>query len=372
MPIDMSNVNKIVLPASQSTIYKKTFSFTNTNLFIKGTNTQGYIRLTVYSTSTPPENITTTGNATLYNFLASLGYQKYGQYSAISIPIDNPYECEYNYNGTRCPYASFSSRSSQGTLMFFSVPEGTSTSGGTFTVTSTDWEPYFTFSVPITQEFKYYLKSTAGSYTRFEVSSNISSGQEYISNYIINGVSYPNVTISSVSGADYTLSDGNTYTVYTTYGPSITFSPSIKEVYSILDINRNILWEKEGAYGLHFKYGDWYINYYASTAVTTATTPNTIWHLDSDNHIYTVRNGTAYYMVGYVSNSSNWLRLDTTPTPETSGYYSVTLVTSGTDNYIKGTYNSTDYYAYRHTSGATSVRLKTDATVVTVENTDPR
>lgn len=369
MPIDMSNVNKIVMPESKSTIYKKTFSFTNTNLFIKGTNNNGYIRLTVYSTSTPSESITTTGGATLYNFLASLGYQKYGTYSAISIPIDNPYECEYNYNGTRCPYASFSSRSSQGTLMFFSVPEGASTNGGTFTVTSTDWEPYFTFSVPIAQEFKYYLNSTAGSYTRFEVASDISTGQEYISNYVINGVSYPNVTISSVSGATYTLSDGNTYTVYTTYSPSITFSPVMKEkeVYSIIDITGNILWEKVGVYyGYYYiKVGGYYLNYASNYNVTTSTTASTVWHIEDDNRVSCLDGDTKKYLQFQKTGNNHPVFVDT---KDSSGYDWVYK----DDTYIKGTISGITYYLYRYGAGTSGVRMHTDSTRLTFESADPR
>lgn len=364
MAIDMSSVNKIVVPGSQATIYKKTFSFTNSNLYVKGTNTQGYIRLTVYSTTTPSESITTTNNSTLNTFLSSLGYIGYGSTSSVSIPIDNPYECEFNNSSNvRCPYASFSSRTSA-TIIFFSVPEGTSTNGGTFTVTSTDWEPYFTISVPITQEYKYYLNPNVGSYTRFEVATDIFTGQEYISNYIINGVSYPNVTISGVSGNDYTLSDGNTYTVTTNFNPSITLSTAIKEVSWITDITGNILWEKADAYGYHIKVGTYYINHASNYSVTSSTTASTLWYIAEDNRIYCLVNDTKQYLQCQTSGNYT-VYVDTT----ISGGY-VWLYRN--ENYITGTISGTTYYLYRYGSGNSGIRMHTASTVITFEKVDTR
>lgn len=247
MSINMANVKKIQMPFP-ATIYKKTFSFTNSSVVYRGTSTPCPIEVTLYSTTTPSW---TGGSDT-----STLDFWKYVRYTLgyeatattegrIYLIVDNPYDFEYIYNNQSCVLASCQLRNSaQGGSYFlpwFSVPGAGSVSvGSAYTITEkTGWVLVGTFN-----EYDFYnnayLNGTSGNYIFFSVSKDILTEEEYITNYCINGVSYPNVTITSVSGGTYYLSDGHSYT------PKIeeTFKSfgGLKEVKKIEDGNGNKLW----------------------------------------------------------------------------------------------------------------------------------
>lgn len=363
MSINMANVKKIQMPFS-ATIYKKTFSFTNENVVYRGTSTPCPIDVTLYSNTTPAwTGGSDTSTTDLWDYVhTTLGYPESGGGGRIYMVVDNPYEFEYIYNNQSCVLASCQLRNT-GTiggsylLPWFSVPgAGSVHVGSAYTITEkTGWVLVGTFN-----EYEYYLKlstnTTAGSYYFFSVSKDIITGEEYISNYCINGVSYPNVTISSVSGDTYNLSDGNSYTItkfdFKTFG-------GIQEVKKIEDNNGNVLWQKKAPKAYHIKVGNYYINKSSTYYVTTSTTASTIWYLDEDNRMYCLDVDTKLYLQCQTS-GNHTVYMDT---KESSGYE--WLYKNG--NYITATINGTTYYLYRYGTGTSGVRMRTTATTITFE-----
>lgn len=361
MSINMADVKKIEMPFP-ATIYKKTFSFTNSSVVYRGTSTPCPIDVTLYSTTTPTwTGATDTSTSDIWDYVATtLGYAESGG-SRIYMIVNNPYEFEYIYNNKSCVIASCQLRASaQGgsyLVPWFSVPgAGSVNVGSAYTITEkTGWVLVGTYN-----EYDFYFKistnTTAGSYYSFGVSKDILTGEEYIVNYCVNGVSYPNVTITSVSGDTYTLSDGNSYT--TTLFTFKTFG-GIKEVKKIEDNNGNVLWQKKVPQGYYIKYSSYYINTYSTYNVTTSTTASTVWYIDDDNRIYCLVGNTKRYLQFQTTGS----RLVYTDTQETSGYE--WLYKNG--NFITGTYSGTTYYLYRYGSGQSGVRMRTTATTLTFE-----
>lgn len=361
MAIDMSNVNKIEMPVSQVTIYKKKVYLTISSVVYKGTSTPCPVEVTIFSKTTDTRTI---NEAIFHNVLVvECGYTSF-DFNGISrcyLTVDNPYEFTYNNGTYDCVFASLQVRDN-GIYLWFSVPETTTTSVSSgWTITEDPWQEvgsYQTFDY----EYKTYLDTTAGSYTNFTVGKNYITGDEYIASYCINGVSYPDVTIASVSGDTYTLSNGEVITISSDYSSS--FSPSDLEVYSIIDITGNILWEKANAYGYHIKVGNYYINHGSSYNVTSSTDASTTWYTAEDNRIYCLVNDTKYYLQCQ-TRSNRVVYADTT-----TGSSYVWLYKNG--NYITTTINDTTYYLYRYGSGSAGIRMQTTAIVITFESNDPR
>ena len=231
-----------------ATIYKKTFSFTNSSVVYRGTSTPCPIDVTLYSTTTPSwTGGSDTSTIDFYNYVhTTLGYVLTGK--RYYLIVDNPYDFEYISNGQSCVLASCQLRSTRvGDSYFvpwFSVPgAGSVNAVSAYTITEkTGWVLVGTFN-----EYDYYNNAysdtTSGSYTYFSASKDILTGEEYITNYCINGVSYPNVTITSVSGDTYYLSDGHSYTPSQYKMTFKDFRGSIQEVKKIEDNNGKVLWK---------------------------------------------------------------------------------------------------------------------------------
>ncbi len=206
MSINMANVKKIRIPGL---LYKKKIYLTHSSVVYKGTSTPCPVELTLYSKTTSIPTITASN---LYDVLGTCGYTMASN-SRYYLTVDNPYEFTYNNGTYDCVFASFQSQSATYPIVvWFSVPGATSVNvWQNWTITEDSWQevgPVSTF----TYEYKQYINSTAGSYTNFTVSNN-EYGTEYIANYCIDGVSYPDVTIVSVSGDSYTLSNQEVVTV---------------------------------------------------------------------------------------------------------------------------------------------------------------
>ena len=306
MSINMSNVKKIQMPFP-ATIYKKTFSFENSSVVYRGTSTPCPIDVTLYSTTAPSwTGESDTSTLGFWNYVHdTLGYEETGgRYYLI---VDNPYEFEYVYNNQSCVLASCQLRNTaqNGTyfIPWFSVPgAGSVNVGSAYTITAkTGWVLVGNFN-----EYEFYnnvyLNNTSGSYTYFSASKDILTGEEYITNYCINGVSYPNVTISSVSGDTYYLSDGHSYTPSQYKMTFITFG-GLKEVKKIEDNNGNVLWQKpsEGslktinAYYIHvYDYSLWLTKEQLTTKVACSSTQanGTKFFLLTLNEFNAIKNGT--------------------------------------------------------------------------------
>ena len=231
MAFDMSTVKKIEIPGP---LYKKKVYLTNDNVVYKGTATPCPVEVTIYSKT---QLITTISN--FYDYLTSCGYAISG--SRHYLTVDNPYEFTYNNGTYDCVFASLQVWSNNKIYVWFSVPEATSTGVSTdWTITEDPWQEVGSYPT-FTYEYKTYLVSTAGSYTNFTVGKNYITGDEYIANYCINGVSYPDVTIVSVSGDSYTLSNQEVITISHDYSSTFTLG---KEVIKIQDSNDVVIWEK--------------------------------------------------------------------------------------------------------------------------------
>ena len=246
MPIDMTTVKKITHDV-EVPLYKRTFYFGHSNIVYKNTTTPCLVAVTIYSqTQVAWDSSITTAGIEFFNYLVSLGYTK--NYSGsgyyIILAVDNPYEFEYiDGSNNRCPVTTVQARYYSPYLgIWFSVPGATSTSPTSdISISCTDW----TLVGNVSYDFyvKRYINATAGSYTQLIITKSITTGDEYINNYVINGVAYPNVTITSSSGTSYTLSDNNTYTVGE-YPIDTFVTPVQKEVIKIEDSNGGILWRK--------------------------------------------------------------------------------------------------------------------------------
>lgn len=244
MAIDMTTVKQIMHNV-EVPLYKRTFYFGHSSIVYKNTNTPCLVAVTIYSETQAywDPSVTIANTSAFYNYLLSLNYYLSPSSSSFLLPIDNPYELEYiDGNNNRCPITSVQPRSN-GVSIWFSVPDQSSTSPGSssLSISCTDW----TLVGNVSYDFyvKRYTNTTAGSYKYLMISKSITTGDEYINNYVINGVSYPNVTITSSSGTSYTLSDNNTYTV--TELPLDTFvTPVQKEVVKIQNSSLDVLWQK--------------------------------------------------------------------------------------------------------------------------------
>lgn len=240
MSINMENVKKIRIPGL---LYKKKIYLTHSSVVYKGTSTPCPVELTLYSKTNSTPTITAIN---LYNVLTTCGYTMASN-SRYYLTVDNPYEFTYNNGTYDCVFASFQSQSATYPIVvWFSVPGATSVNvWQNWAITEDPWQeleatPAFTY------EYKQYINSTAGSYTNFTVSNN-EYGTEYIANYCIDGVSYPDVTIVSVSGDSYTLSNQEVITVTADHPSVIETGKLVKK---IEDGNGNKLWPstKTGTY----------------------------------------------------------------------------------------------------------------------------
>ena len=141
-----------------------------------------------------------------------------------------------------------------------------------------------------------------------------------------------------------------------------------KEIYSILSITGNILWEKANAYGgyyIRLGNGDYYLDHSGSNSVVaSSTTPSTVWYFEEDKRIYCLIEGTKHYL--YSQTSGDFVVHDAPSLP--NGDY--TWLYKNKSAYITGVINSKKYYLYRYDS--TSVRMHTASTVVTFESNDTR
>lgn len=352
MAIDMTTVKEIVKKPDY--IYVKRISLTNSAVVYKDNpSTPCPVKVTLFSKTT---NIPTITASNLYNVLGQCGYTKFTLSSVdrYYLVVDNPYEFIYNNGTYDCVFASFQSRSNYPVSIWFSVPGATSTSVSSgWTITEEPWYEVGYFWA-IDDVYKTYTNTTAGSYTNFTVSAN-EYGYEYIANYCINGSSYPEVTIVSISGDTYTLSNQEVITV-TDYSSTIE---SGKELTKVEDNLGNVLWEKP-IKDYHIKYGNYYINKGSGNYVTTSTTASTVWHLEDDNRLSCTVSGTKYYLQCQKSGSAHTVYVDTTEDSNYPWLYknvsSITVDLSGTT-----------YYLYRYGSGNTGVRMRTTATTLTFE-----
>ena len=232
MAFDMSTVKEIKIPGP---LYKKTIYLTHESVVYKGTSTPCPVEVTIYSKAALTTTIT---ESNFSSYLKSCGYSVYN--SKCYLIVDNPYEFTYNNGTYDCVFASLQIVSGS-TRMWFSVPEATSTGVlSKWTITEDPWQEVGSYPT-FTYEYKTYLNSTAGSYTNFTVGKNYMTGDEYIASYCINGVSYPDVTIESVSGNTYTLSNQEVLTITGNYSSTIS---SGKECIKIQDSNNVVIWEK--------------------------------------------------------------------------------------------------------------------------------
>ena len=358
MSINMADAKKIEMPGTPITIYKQTFSFTNANVHDKATGNQGYIRCTIYSNTTPTWSGST--ETDLYNYLRNtLGYNVYASDSRVLLVIDNVYdiECDVTVNNvlySGCVISTFQVRSS-GLYPYCQHPDSQTTVLLTnLTISASEWESIGTYT-----DFDFVCKQYTGTNPPYSltISKNNITGQEYIANYAISGVQYPNVTISSVSDNSYTLSDGNTYNV-TNYLPK-SWNVTLLEVVKIENLQGTVLWQKPSAQAYYIKYGSYYINKSGVYNVSSATTATTVWYLESDNRLYCLVNDVKYYL--QFQTSGNFVVfVDTT---DGSGYQ--WIYKDG--NSITGVYNNTTYYLYRYETGSIGVRMRTNATTLTFE-----
>ena len=143
-----------------------------------------------------------------------------------------------------------------------------------------------------------------------------------------------------------------------------------KEIYSILSITGNILWEKANAYGgyyIRLGNGDYYLDHSGSNSVVaSSTTPSTVWYFEEDKRIYCLIEGTKRYL--YAQTSGDFIVHDAPSLPDPNSDY--TWLYKNKTYYITGVINSKKYYLYRYDS--TSVRMHTASTVVTFESNDTR
>lgn len=348
MAIDMTTVKKITMPGH---LYKKTIYLNNNDIIYKGTSNPCPVEITIYS-KTPLTTTITASN--LSSYLASCGYTAYnGRYRLI---VDNPYEFIYNNGTYDCVFASCQIIGANSVYVFFSVPGTTSTVSVArdWTITEDPWQEVGSYPAFI-YDYKTRIVST-GSYTNFTVGKNYITGDEYIANYCIDGVSYPDVTIVSVSGNEYTLSNQEVITVN---DYSSTFDLG-KEVIKIQDSNDVVIWEKPIA-GYYIKHGNYYINKGASgSLVTSSTTPETVWQIESDNRVSCIFEDTKYY-----------LQYNKEDQYEIYGVRAYYTLHTGYDwcykngNYITGTINGSTWYLYRNGGSASPIRMRTTPTTLT-------
>lgn len=351
MAIDMTTVKKITMPGH---LYKRTIYLTNSTIVYKGTSTPCPVEITIYS-KTPLTTTITVSN--LSSYLASCGYTAYnGRYRLI---VDNPYEFIYNNGTYDCVFASCQIIGNL-VYVFFSVPGTTSTVSVArdWTITEDPWQD-LGFGTQFIYDYKTRIVST-GSYTNFTVGKNYITGDEYIANYCIDGVSYPDVTIVSVSGNEYTLSNQEVITV-NDYSSTFDLTKNVKKIEDSLG---NELW-KRPMQGYYIKtVNGYYINKGASGSdVVSSTTPETVWQIESDNRVYCIVKNTKYYLQWQQEDNYN-MHICAASSKLLSTKWAWIYKN---ENYITGTINSTTYYLYRHTSGTNGVRMRTTATILTFE-----
>lgn len=203
-------------------------------------------------------------------------------------------------------------------------------------------------------EYKTYINSTEGSYINFTVGKD-EYGNEQIANYCVNGSSYPEVTIVSVSGDTYTLSNQEVITISSDYSSVIE---SGKEITQIFDDNGNLIWEKP-IQGYYIKHGNYYINKGdRGSLLESSTTPKTVWKIENDNRISCIFENTKYYLQYNTVGSNNVYDVRA----------SNTLITDydwchKNGNYIIGTIKGTTRYLYRYS--VNGIRMRTNATTLT-------
>lgn len=353
MAIDMTTVKKIVKPGN---IYVKRIFLTNNAVVYKGSSTPCPVKITLFSKTTDIPTITASN---LYDVLGECGYTKASN-NRYYLTVDNPYEFIYNTGTYNCVFASFQSQSaSYPVVMFFSVPgQSTASVGTNWTITE---EPWVDIGYMITYDYEYksYINSTAGSYTNFTVGKD-EYGNEQIANYCVNGSSYPEVTIVSVSGDTYTLSNQEVITISADHSSVIESGNEVREIF---DGDGNRIWEKPAPViiGYYIKQGSYYINKGSGTSVNviTSTTASTVWKIENDNRVSCTVSGTKYYLQ-CGTGGSRIVYADTS----VDSYY-VWIYKSG--NYITANISGTTYYLYRYGSGNQGVRMRTNATTLTFE-----
>lgn len=363
MAIDMSNVTSLYNKDNNVKLYKQVFSIKNDEALHDINGDPISLLYTVYSTSQVQWTGTTTNSADFYNFLISCGYNTTS--SAIRIGFDNQKYVYYTYNGVDYPIQSSDCSSNSRTYFSIYIYDGGFPKVPECSITGSGWT-----EVIFPEESSFVVKqdeyeSVSSTMTFLAVGNDLNG--DYIKQYFIGTTAYPDVTITSFDASTYTytLSDGNSYSIRGNKRFEVNTLTQYKEISSILDITGNILWEKANAYGYYIKIGDYYIDHSGGNSVVArSTTPSTVWHLEEDNRIYCLIEGTKRYL--YSGTSGGFYVHDAPSLPNPSDY---TWLYKNR-NSITATINGTKYYLYRYSS--TSVRMQTTATTLTFESNDPR
>lgn len=343
MAIDMTTVKQI---RKSGPLYKKNIYVSHSSIVYAGTSNPCQIEVTIYSSTTNTPTITASN---LYTVLGTCGYTSYS--NRVYLTVENPYDFVYNNGTYDCVFASFQARSS-GLYIWFSVPGATS--AGVYQNLTIIEDPWEEVEEKLTFDYQYktYVKTTAGSYTNFTVGMDYETGEEYIANYCVNGVSYPNVTITSISGNAYTLS--NQQTITTSYNYSSTLDLA-KEIIKIEDLYGNTLWQKVTV-GWHTVWeGTQRIGNGGSSSFTFGNVPFvdglkfrvTFTNLaaiisagDSGSRTYVPSNQTSPYEVTIVNNATTLLQASAYNTSHQSN-------ASANMIYLKTTGDITASYSYR-------------------------
>lgn len=136
-----------------------------------------------------------------------------------------------------------------------------------------------------------------------------------------------------------------------------------KEVAKIEDGLGNTLWQKAAPQGYYIKDGNYYINKGASgSLMTSSTTPETVWQIESDNKVSCIFENTKYYLQYNTVGQSNiyGVRAKDTLITDYDWCYK-------NGNYIIGTINGTTWYLYREGGSASPIRMRATVTTLTFE-----